>query len=101
MKMAIPDISIDNSHNTQDAPITMDELKHSIRKGKLRKSPGADGIVHDFYMKTWDVCKEGLLQVLNAMFLEGKTTETQKKGIIVCIPKKISPSSTEDYRPLA
>jgi hypothetical protein len=80
MKMEIPDNITRNSQDTQDAPITMGELKHSIRKGKLHKSPGADGIGHDFYVKTWDMVKEDLLQLINAMFLEGKTTEAKRKG---------------------
>jgi hypothetical protein len=100
MTKAIPNTISTNSHETQDAPITMDELQHSIRKGKLHKSPGADGIGHDFYVKTWDMCKKDLLQLLNTMFLEGKTTEAHKKEIIVCIPKKNTPTSIDDYRPL-
>jgi hypothetical protein len=100
MITAIPNTTSSDSHCTIDAPITINELKQSIRNGKLHKAPGVDGIGHDFYVKSWDMCKEDMLQILNVMFLEGKITEAQKRGLIVCIPKTSTPTCIDDYRPL-
>ena len=36
--------------NTElDHPITMEELREAVKKGKRHKSPGPDGICHDFF----------------------------------------------------
>jgi hypothetical protein len=32
-----------------DAPITMDDLKRAVQKGKPNKAPGWDGISYDFF----------------------------------------------------
>jgi hypothetical protein len=41
-----------------------------------------------------------MLQVLNAMYIGGQITETQKTEILVCIPKTPHPNSPADYCPL-
>jgi len=38
--------------------ITMDELKTAIRKGEEHKSPGQDGICHEFYKIMWEKIKQ-------------------------------------------
>jgi hypothetical protein len=83
-----------------DAPITTEELKHVIQKGKPNKAPGCDGISHDFYRATWDRNKDDMLTVINQMYVDGMITEAQKRGMLVCIPKTQHPQSPEDYRPL-
>ena len=34
-----------------DAPITIDEMKHAVQKGKPNKAPGGDGISQDFFKR--------------------------------------------------
>jgi hypothetical protein len=87
---AIPNTIPPESHIEMDAPFTINDLKQTIRKGKLHKAPGCGGIGHDVYAKTWDICKDDMLQTLNTMYIEVKITETQKRGLIVYITKKKS-----------
>jgi hypothetical protein len=100
MIKAIPTTIPPEAHPTMDAPISIDEIKHAIRRGKPHKAAGSDGIGHDFYAKTWDMSKDDRLQVLNAMYIDGQITATHKRGLLVCIPKTNHPTRVDQYRPL-
>jgi len=78
----------------------MDELHDTVRKGKRKKDPGSDGICHEFYKKMWDMIKNELLDIINIMYLEGRTSDAQKHGYIVCLPKIGFPAHPKNYRPL-
>jgi hypothetical protein len=80
-----------------EAPITTDELRQEIKKGKRRKAPGMDGISQDFFREAWDVIHADMLTIIQTMHNEGVLMETQKLGMIVCIPKVPAPSIPEEY----
>jgi hypothetical protein len=80
--------------------LKMEELLEAVRKGKAHTSPGQNGICHEFYRMTWDIIKQGILDVMNNMYTNGSMTETQKSCTLVCLPKKNDPGGQEDYRPL-
>jgi hypothetical protein len=71
-----------------DMPITMEELRIAVKQGKKLKAPGYDGICHDFFQLAWETTKHDLLDVMNQMFKEGSILDSQKHGIIVCLPKR-------------
>jgi hypothetical protein len=83
-----------------EEPITVDELELAIKTGNKNKSPGHDGISHEFFKAVWGISKHEMLEVMNNMCIDGALTETEKNGIIVCLPKKMDPTGPEDYRPL-
>jgi hypothetical protein len=83
-----------------DQPITLEEIQHAIKRGKLHKAPGYDGICLEFLKNTWETIKEDLLDLVNEMYHEELITDQQKYGIMVCIPKSPHPTRIEDYRPL-
>jgi len=83
-----------------EAPITMEELRHAISKGKSHKAPGPDGIGLEFYKTAWETIKVELLQIMNLIYLEGIILRKQLQGLIVCIPKHAQPKTIDDYRPL-
>ena len=83
-----------------DTPITMKELHIAVKQGKKLKAPGYDGIRHDFFQLAWEITKVDLLDVMNQMFIDGSLLDTQKHGIIVCLPKTNRPVHPEEYRPL-
>ena len=83
-----------------DLPVTLEELHLAVRKGKVQKAPGSDGICQEFFRTTWETTKHDMLAILNQMFTEGKITDRQKHGLIVCLPKVTNPTSPEDYRPI-
>jgi len=70
-----------------EEPVTLEEIYHAIKTGKLHKSPGYDGICQEFLNKTWETTKEDLLQIVNEMYSDELISDYQKFGIIVCIPK--------------
>jgi len=72
--------------------ITMDELKTAIKKGKEHKSPGQDGICHEFYKIMWETIKQEVVDVINHMYKYGTETDKQKSGIIVCLPNNSMPT---------
>jgi len=78
----------------------MDELHDAVRKGKRNKAPGPDGICHEFYKKIWDIIKNELLDIINIMYLERRTSDAQKHGYIICLPKICFPAHSKNYRSL-
>jgi len=81
-------------------PISLEELRHAATQGKAYKAPGHDGICLEFFRTTWDVLKLDLLQIMNHMYIEGRTTARQLQELIVCLPKNAHPKNVDDYRPL-
>ena len=86
--------------NALDTPITLDELRCAVRKGKFNKVPRADGISHDLFKTIWERIKDDLLEIINHMYIDGKISDNQKHGLIVCVPKKPRPTRPEDFRHL-
>jgi hypothetical protein len=61
-----------NTAGAFDFPITMDELKRAVQKGKPNKAPDWDGISHDFFKIMWESIKNELLEVVNEMYIDGQ-----------------------------
>jgi hypothetical protein len=68
------------------------------KKGKRNKSPGLDGISHEFFIKEWEMIKTDLTGIIITMYKEGLITNQQKQGIIVCPPKIEAPVLPDNYR---
>jgi len=49
----------------------------------------------------WDIIKNELLDIINIMYLEGRTSDAQKHGYILCPPKIGFPAHPKNYRLLA
>ena len=54
---------------------------------KNRKSPGTDGFTADFFKVLWGKLGGWVLRSLNEGFRKGELSQTQKEGVIICIPK--------------
>jgi hypothetical protein len=80
--------------------VTFDELFCAIKQGKPNKAPRRDGICLEFCKVTWETTKQDMLDIMNDMYKDGKITDQQKYGIIVCIPKQGNLTRPEEYRPL-
>ena len=83
-----------------EAPITMDKMEMVVRQGKNAKTPGHDGISHDFLKHKWKTIRHDLLQILNDVYVGKDILHSQTHGIIVCVPKKIQPVRPHEYRAL-
>jgi exonuclease III len=90
----------DTENTILENPITMEELKETVKKGKRKKSPGPDGINHEFFIKEWDIIKEDLKDIINDMYINGSISDAQKHGHIVCLPKNTNSMSPDNFRPL-
>jgi hypothetical protein len=59
------------AHAELEQPITMEELKTAVKQGKQKKASGIDGICHEIFQKTWETTKDGLLTIMNTMYING------------------------------
>jgi hypothetical protein len=81
--------------------IAEEEVMISIRSGAKSKSPGIDGICHDFYTTNWETVHPDLLELLNHMFLSNNITPRQKHGVLICIPKTDGDGTLNSYRKIS
>jgi hypothetical protein len=75
-------------------------LQYAIATGKKKKSPGPDGINHEFYVTFWDDITTELLELINTMYAGPSIQDSQKHGLIVCLPKRGKAARIEEFRPL-
>jgi hypothetical protein len=85
--------------NVLDAPLTREEVRHALRKGRGDTAPGRDGIGLPFFTEVWESLTGDLMELFNQMFSAGTVT-TQQIGVIICIPKTASPKYPHEYRPI-
>jgi hypothetical protein len=78
----------------------MEELQAEVKQGKKRQAPECNGIGHDIFQLSWEVIKDDLLTIMKQMYMDRTILESQKHGIIACVPKTHTPTGPQDYRPL-
>ena len=79
-------------------PITPDELRCAVQKGKSNKARGEYGIIQDFFIKVWETIKYDLIEIVNQMYIDGMICDNKKHGLIVCVPKKLRSTRPEGFR---
>jgi hypothetical protein len=83
-----------------EKPFEKDEIYQAYRAGGQRKAPGVDGIGLAFYLGTWNVIQEDMVDILNQIFWSGNITPQQKLVIVIFLPKGQNVSTPKDYRPI-
>ena len=78
----------DDSRESCEGPITVEELKKAITSMENNKSPGIDGLSMNFYKHFWPLPCEKLALVYNYAFETGCLTVSQRRGFISLIFKK-------------
>jgi hypothetical protein len=73
---------------TLQMPITKEELRVAVERGKKLKTPGYDGMCTDFFQLAWPLIGDELLTIVNIMFIDGVITPSQTHGVIIYVPKK-------------
>ena len=66
------------------------------------KSPGSDGFTAEFFKVFWKKCL-GVFTVrsINNAFSKGEMSNTQKEGIIICVPNGDKPREyLKNWRPI-
>ena len=87
-------------NQAMEAPISMGELEAALKRGRANKAPGCDKISTEFFTFMWDMIKSDILCTMNEMFIDGEITEAQKKGFMICVPKRNIPCAMPNYRPI-
>ena len=81
-----------------DGPITRDEVVLAIRKLKLGKSPGPDGLIGEFFKYSGNNVVDFLVKLFNKLFDNGMYPDEWKETIILPLFKKGNVNDTNNYR---
>ncbi|GJU50690.1 putative RNA-directed DNA polymerase [Tanacetum coccineum] len=65
------------------------------------KSPGPDGFTAAFFKETWDIVASDVVKAVQEFFVNGNLLKELNHTIIALIPKVISPTRINDYRPIS
>lgn len=109
----VPDESFDNffldgldklseeSKEDIEKPIDYEELKNIIFECCAKnKSPGSDGLLYEFYMKTFHIIGEKLVQVFNCILDRILLTTSMKEGLIRLLSKVFDIPWVHQLRPI-
>ncbi len=83
-----------------DGPLTIDECTIVVKKLKLNRSPGSDGLTTEFYNCFWDDIKYLMVNAINEGYRNGELSFSQRRGIIKLIHKKGEKNKLDNYRPI-
>ena len=96
----VKDIDLNNILNHDDIPkldnneskklegkITKEEALNSLKNMKNNKSPGSDGFTIEFFKFFWPDIGDLVVRAINTSFELQELSNTQKEGVIICIPK--------------
>jgi exonuclease III len=84
-----------------DRPLTLAELDISVKKGKLRSAPGADGFSNLFINRCWPHLRYAFFNYANFCLDKGILTHNFRSASIRLIPKKGEQSQLKNWRPIS
>ena len=97
----IPKLDAMESNNLEGL-ITYEQASVTLKAMKNGKSPGSSGYNCDFYKVFWGKLGHFVVRSINAGFIKGELSISQKLGIITCIPKENkSRFHMKNYRPIS
>ena len=82
----IPKLNIEEKQNLEGL-LKPEEVLCSLKNIKNNKSPGSDGFTAEFLKFFWKDIGTFVVRSLNNSFQKGELSQTQKEGLITCIPK--------------
>ena len=95
----LDDIQVETDSN--DLPITEDEIKKSIRKMKKKKAPGFDSITMEVVNAGGDKMVQMLGKIFNKIWDSEKTPKDFSRMIVTPVHKKGDRHSPQNYRAIA
>ena len=81
-----------------NAPISTDEIKASLRRMKVNKAPGTDGIPSEFYKYSHGILDKPLTVLFNHVLNTRSYPSTWCEGLINPLHKQESPTLPDNYR---
>ena len=73
--------------NKLEGPLSYSELLFCLKKSSNNTSPGYDGFSYEFFKVFWNDIGHFMLRALNYGINNGELSDSQKRGVITCIPK--------------
>ena len=83
-----------------EGELTLEELTAAVNSLAKHKTPGADGIPLEFYIKFWPVLSPLLLVVINESFRDKELSDSMKESITRLIFKKGDKRNLKNWRPI-
>ena len=74
-----------------EGPLILSECYEALGQMSSSKSPGADGLLVEFYRRFWGLLGQDLVDILNYSFNHGALSDSQCLGIIRLLFKKDDP----------
>eukprot|EP00253_Pinus_taeda_P032143 PITA_32143 len=90
-----------DSANELPGPVTIEELKQTLKWFQKDKSHGPDGWPIEFYLTFFEIISNDLLSVVEECRLTERMYEAINTTFIALIPKSDSPSTFNDFRPIS
>ena len=85
-----------------EGKLTLEELSFSLKNMPNGKSPGSDGFSAEFFKMFWQRLGPLVLRSLNEGFAKGELSNSQKEGVIICIPKSDdNRDKIKNWRPIS
>uniref|UniRef100_A0A803NTG1 Reverse transcriptase n=1 Tax=Cannabis sativa TaxID=3483 RepID=A0A803NTG1_CANSA len=83
------------------APVDAAEVRKAVFQMHPDKSPGPDGLNPRFCQKFWEVVGTDVVRLVQHFFMFGEFPDFLKDTNIILIPKKSTPETMSDLRPIA
>ena len=88
--------------NSIEGEITYFEATKFLKKMQNNKSPGSDGFTTEFFKFFWSDLGFFVVKSINYGFCSGQLSQTQREGIITCVPKgNKSRKFIKNWRPIS
>lgn len=84
-----------------DLPFTAQEVESAVNQLAKNKASGPDGIPNEFLQTYWTELKDEIMTIIHGFYDHQTSLATINQANVVMIPKKESPSSFNDYRPIS
>ncbi|CAA7043726.1 unnamed protein product [Microthlaspi erraticum] len=95
-----PSISNETNERLIKTP-SDEETRSAIFSIHPDKAPGPDGFSDSFFHSNWETIGEGITREIQNFFISGVLPQGINATHICLIPKKTTPKSMADYRPIA
>ena len=91
----------ENSRKVLNECISFDELTNALKKMKIGKSPGPDGIIIEFYKLYWDIIGQDLFDVFLGCHKSNRLSYSQYMALIILLYKKGIREDIRNWRPIS
>ena len=81
-----------------NAPVNIEETRASLRRAKINKAAGTNGIPSEFYKYARDVLEKPLTALFNHLLDNGSYPSAWCEGLINPLHKRESPTLPDNYR---